>query len=79
MFLTLSLGLGAVISFSSYNQMNNNCLRDTYTIVLVNCGTSIFAGMVVYSILGHRQFVSGQNINQVSILVRIANRMILQF
>ena len=68
MFFTLSLGFGAMISFASYNPVKNNCIRDAYSVVLVNCGTSIFAGMVVFSILGHRQFILEQDIDEVSMM-----------
>lgn len=59
MFFTLSLGFGALVSFASYMPIRNNCVRDAYTVVFINCGTSIFAGIVVFSILGHRQHVTG--------------------
>ena len=65
MFFTLSLGFGALISFSSYMPLKNNCVRDAYVVVLINCGTSIFAGIVVFSILGHRQLVTGIPITEV--------------
>jgi len=59
MFFTLSLGFGALIAFASYMPERNNCVRDAYTVVLINCGTSLFAGIVVFSILGHREFKTG--------------------
>jgi len=65
MFFTLSLGFGALISFASYMPLKNNCVRDAYTVVLINCGTSIFAGIVVFSILGHREFVTGLSVTEV--------------
>ena len=67
-FFSLCLGYGTVISFSSYNKTKNNCIYDAFTIVLINCGTSIFAGTVIYSILGHRQLDLGQDIHQVRAL-----------
>ena len=65
MFFTLSLGFGALISFASYMPLKNNCVRDAYTVVLINCGTSLFAGIVVFSILGHRELVTGNPVDQV--------------
>ncbi|XP_065058071.1 sodium-dependent neutral amino acid transporter B(0)AT3-like isoform X2 [Rhopilema esculentum] len=59
MFFTLSLGFGALIAFASYMPRKNNCIRDAYTVVLINCGTSIFAGIVVFSILGYRAKKTG--------------------
>ena len=65
MFFTLSLGFGALISFASYMPIKNNCVRDAYTVVLINCGTSIFAGIVVFSILGYREHVTGLPVTEV--------------
>nr|QBP15011.1 solute carrier family 6 [Cyanea capillata] len=59
MFFTLSLGFGALIAFASYMPEKNNCTRDAYTVVLINCGTSLFAGIVVFSILGYRELKTG--------------------
>ena len=66
MFFTLSLGFGVMISFASYNRVKNNCIRDAYTVVLVNCGTSLFVGMIVFSILGQHQSILGQDVDEVS-------------
>lgn len=55
MFFTLSLAFGALIAFASYMPYKNNCIRDGYAVVLINCATSIFAGVVVFSILGYRE------------------------
>jgi len=65
MFFTLSLGFGALVSFASYMPRKNNCVRDAYTVVLINCGTSIFAAIVVFSILGHRQLITGNPVDKV--------------
>ena len=65
MFFTLSLGFGALISFASYMPIHNQVMRDAYTVVLVNCGTSIFAGIVVFSILGYRESVTGIPVTKV--------------
>ncbi len=59
MFFTLSLGFGALIAFASYMPRKNNCMIDAYTVVFINCGTSLFAGIVVFSILGHRELKTG--------------------
>ena len=54
-FYSLSVGFGALICFGSYNPVKNNCSRDAMIISLINCGTSVFAGIVVYSVLGFRE------------------------
>ncbi|XP_028405512.1 sodium-dependent neutral amino acid transporter B(0)AT2-like [Dendronephthya gigantea] len=65
MFFTLSLAFGALIAFASYMPKNNQCMNDAYTVVFINCGTSLFAGVVVYSILGYRQVKTGIPANKV--------------
>ena len=59
MFFTLSLAFGALPAFASYMPYNNQCIRDGYAVVLINCATSIFAGVVVFSILGYRELKTG--------------------
>lgn len=69
MFFTLGLGFGALVAFASYNPVKNNCVRDAYTVVFINCGTSIFAGVVVFSILGYRELKTGLKATEVRIKV----------
>ena len=59
MFFTLGMGFGTLITFASYMPKNNQCVRDTYAVVLINCGTSIFSGVVVFTILGYRELKTG--------------------
>ena len=59
MFFTLSLAFGALTAFASYMPYHNQCINDGYAVVIINCGTSIFAGVVVFSILGYRELKTG--------------------
>ncbi|CAB4016646.1 sodium-dependent neutral amino acid transporter B(0)AT1-like isoform X2 [Paramuricea clavata] len=59
MFFTLSLAFGALTAFASYMPYNNQCIHDGYTVVIINCATSMFAGVVVFSILGYRELKTG--------------------
>ncbi|XP_068195958.1 sodium- and chloride-dependent GABA transporter 3-like [Antennarius striatus] len=51
-FFSYSLTAGTLIVLSSYNNYNNNCVKDCFFLCLLNSGTSFVAGFVVFSVLG---------------------------
>uniref|UniRef100_A0A8C5G4N4 Transporter n=1 Tax=Gouania willdenowi TaxID=441366 RepID=A0A8C5G4N4_GOUWI len=57
-FFSLGLGFGSLIAFASYNQYNNNFERQAVIVSLINCGTSIFACIVTFSIYGFKATVN---------------------
>jgi NSS family neurotransmitter:Na+ symporter len=50
-FFTLSLGMGVMITYSSYLGEDRNLLRDTGFIVVIDTGIAILAGLVVFPFL----------------------------
>ncbi|NXO60296.1 SC6A7 protein, partial [Aramus guarauna] len=50
---SLSIGLGGLVFMASHNNFDNNVIRDTLIIGIVNCCTSFFTSFAIFSVLGH--------------------------
>lgn len=64
-FYSVGAAWGAILTMASYNKFSNNVYRDSLLIPLINCGTSIFAGLVVFSIIGFMAYETGKPIDKV--------------
>ena len=64
-FFSLGPAFGGLITLSSYNKFTNNCHRDAVLIALANCSTSVYAGFVIFSIIGFMANELGQEVGDV--------------
>ncbi|XP_054015666.1 sodium- and chloride-dependent glycine transporter 1-like [Hylaeus anthracinus] len=64
-FYSLGIGCGSLITLSSYSSFTNNCHRDAIFVTVTNLLTSIFAGFVIFSIMGFLAHEMQMPINEV--------------
>ncbi|KAL4715168.1 hypothetical protein ACJJTC_012215 [Scirpophaga incertulas] len=65
-FYSLGPGWGGLISMASFNNFNYKNLRSSIIIPLINSGTSIWAGFVVFSVLGFAAERAGVPVGEVA-------------
>lgn len=65
-FYSMGICFGSLITLSSYNKFNNNCMRDAFIVSILNAATSIFAGFVIFSILGFLANELGVGVQEVA-------------
>jgi len=66
-FFTLSLAFGIMIAYASFNKEDQDVAGDAYITSIANSAISIFAGFVVFAVLGYMSFTSGVGIEEVAV------------
>jgi len=56
-FYSLGVGWGSIVAFGSYADRTNDYIGHVFKVCFINCFTSVFAGFVVFSVLG---FLTGE-------------------
>ncbi|CAK8698151.1 sodium- and chloride-dependent neutral and basic amino acid transporter B(0+)-like [Clavelina lepadiformis] len=64
-FFSLSAAWGGLIALSSYNKFQNNCFYDSVIVCFINCATSIFAGLSIFTVVGHLAYKLGREVDDV--------------
>lgn len=64
-FFSMGPAWGALITMASYNKFNHNCYKDARILPVLNCSTSIFAGCVIFSIIGFMAHETGRSVEDV--------------
>ncbi|KAM9385735.1 sodium-dependent serotonin transporter [Pholidichthys leucotaenia] len=66
-FNSIGIGFGSLLAMSSYNAFNNNVLKDTLTISIINSLTSILAGFVIFSAFGYMSHLQGISVSNLAV------------
>jgi NSS family neurotransmitter:Na+ symporter len=64
-FFTLSLAFGIMIAYASYNRSREDVIGNAYITSFTNSGISLFAGFVVFSVLGYMATTTSVGIEEV--------------
>ncbi|KAF7665675.1 hypothetical protein LDENG_00136540 [Lucifuga dentata] len=66
-FNSIGIGFGSLMAMSSYNSFNNNVLKDTLSIAIINSLTSILAGFVIFSAFGYMSHLQGIPVSSLAV------------
>ncbi|RWS04481.1 sodium- and chloride-dependent glycine transporter 2-like protein, partial [Dinothrombium tinctorium] len=65
MFFSLSVSMGGLIMYSSYNDFRHNIFKDAMIVSILDTVTSVISGMVIFSVLGAMSHELGLKVNDV--------------
>ena len=63
-FFSLTLGFGVMIAYASYLKRKSDITNNALITTMANCGTSFFAGFVIFSTVGYLAMAKGQTVLQ---------------
>lgn len=64
-FFTLSIGFAIMLAYSSYLPQKSDITNNAFMTVLLNCGFSILAGIMIFSVLGYMAQEQGKPLTEV--------------
>ncbi|NLS11497.1 sodium-dependent transporter [Vibrio sp. SM6] len=64
-FFTLSIGFAIMLAYSSYLPEKSDVTNNAFMTVLINCGFSMMAGIMIFSVLGYMAQEQGVAITEV--------------
>ncbi|XP_064473559.1 sodium- and chloride-dependent GABA transporter 1-like [Ornithodoros turicata] len=64
-FYTFGIGVGSVVTLGSYNKFHQNFFRDSAIVCTINPLTSMLAGTVIFSVLGHMAQLAHKSVGDV--------------
>ncbi|XP_041364132.1 sodium- and chloride-dependent glycine transporter 2-like [Gigantopelta aegis] len=63
--ISCGIGTANIITIARYNRFHNNCYRDAILVSALDCFTSVFAGFVVFAVIGYMADYLGTPVDQV--------------
>ncbi|MEZ7196636.1 sodium-dependent transporter [Pseudodesulfovibrio karagichevae] len=65
-FFSLSIGFSIMLAYSSYLPEDSDINNNAAMTVFINCGFSLLAGIMIFSVLGNMAHATGQDVSDVA-------------